>query len=78
MSDSFSTPWTVACEAPLSLRFPRQEFWSGLPFSHPRNLPDPGIKPISPALAGVFFSAEPPKKPNYPLFSIRDKRGLRQ
>ena len=51
--------WTVACSAPLSMRFPRQEYWSGLPFPSPGDLPDPGIEPtslVSPALAGVFFT----------------------
>ena len=43
--------------------FPRQEFWSGLPFSFPGDLPDPGIEPASPALAGGFFTTEPPRKP---------------
>ena len=46
----FPTPWTVARQAPLSMGFPRQEFWSGLPFPPPGDLPDPGIKPRSPAL----------------------------
>ena len=44
------TPWTVACQAPLSMGFPRQDYWNGLPFPSPRDLPDPGIKPGSPAL----------------------------
>ena len=44
------TPWTVACQAPLSMGFPNQEFWSGLPFSSSGDLPDPGITPTSPAL----------------------------
>ena len=43
-------PWTVACQAPLSMGFSRQEYWSGLPFPSPRDLPDPGIDPRSPAL----------------------------
>ena len=43
------TPWTVACQAPLSMGFSRQETWSGLPFPSPGNLPNPGIKPGSPA-----------------------------
>ena len=50
----FATLWTVACQAPLSMVFSRQEYWSGLPFPSPRDLPDPGIKPaspVSPALA---------------------------
>ena len=60
MSDSFATPWTVACQAPLTVGFLRQEHWSGLPFPSPRDLPDPGIKPISPGLVGRFFTTEPP------------------
>jgi len=51
MSDSV-TPWMVARQAPLSMGFPRQQYWSGLPFPFPRDLPDPGIKPSSLALAG--------------------------
>ena len=43
------TPWTVACQAPLSIGFPREEYWSGLPFPSPGDLPDPGIEPRSPA-----------------------------
>ena len=50
MPDSFATPWTVAHQAPLSMGFPRQEYWSGLPFPSPGTLPNSGIKPISPAL----------------------------
>ena len=65
-SDSFATPWTVAHQAPLLMGFPRQEYWSGLPFPSPRDLPDPGIEPASPALAGGFFTTEPPGKPFYP------------
>ena len=48
MSDSFVTPWTAACQAPLSTRFPRQEHWSGLPFSSLVDLTYPGIEPMSP------------------------------
>ena len=54
-----ATPWTVAHQAPLSLECPRQEYWSGLPFPSPGDLPDPGIEPMSlmfPALAGGFFT----------------------
>ena len=47
---TLATPWTSALQAPLSMRFPRQEFWSGLPLPSPRDLPNPGIKPRSPAL----------------------------
>ena len=63
MSDYFATPWTVACQAPLFMGFPGQEYWSELPFPSPGDLSDPGIKPMSPALAGGFFTAEPPGKP---------------
>ena len=62
----FVTPWTVACQAPLSMGFSRQEYWNGLPFPPPGNFPDPGIEttsPASPALAGRFFTTAPPGKP---------------
>ena len=51
----YEISWTVARQAPLFMRFPRQEFWSGLPFPSPRDLPCPGIEPMSLALAGRFF-----------------------
>ena len=54
---------TLACQVPLSMGFSRQEYWSGLPFPSPGDLPNPGIKPASPALAGRFFTSEPPEKP---------------
>ena len=54
---------TVACQTPLSMGFPRQEYRNGLPFPSPGDLPDPGIEPVSPALAGGFFIAEIPGKP---------------
>ena len=57
-----ATPWSVAHQAPLSMGLPRQEYWSGLPFPSPRDLPDPGIKGtplVSPALAGDFFFFKP-------------------
>ena len=57
---SLATPRTLAHQGPLSMGFPRQEYWSGLPFPSPGDLPDPGIKPVSPALAGEFFAAEAP------------------
>ena len=56
MSDSFVTPWVVACQAPLSMGFPRQEYWSGLPFPSPGDLPDPVTEPSSPELAGRSFT----------------------
>ena len=58
----FATPRTVAHQAPLSMGFPRQEYWSGLRFPPPGDLPNPGIEPASPALAGRFFTTEPPGK----------------
>ena len=57
------TSWAVAHPAPFSMGFPRQEYWSGLSFPTPGDLPDAGIKPVSPALAGGFFTTEPPGKP---------------
>ena len=57
MSDS-ATPWTVARQAPLSMEFSRQEYWSGLPCPSPGDLPAPGIEPASPALEGRFFTSE--------------------
>ena len=59
----FATPWTVAYQAPLSMGFSRQECWSGLPFPSPGDLPDPGIKPGSPALQADVLPSEPPGKP---------------
>ena len=64
MSDSV-TPWTIARQAPLFLGFSRQEYWSGLPFPSPGDVPDWGIEPESPAWAGGFFTTEPPGKPKY-------------
>ena len=61
-----ATPWTAAHQSPLSMGFPRQEYYSGLPFPPLRDLPDPGIKPTSSAslaLGGRFFTAESPRKP---------------
>ena len=63
MSDLFSIPWITSHQAPLSMGFLRQEYWSGLLFSSTGDLPDPGIKPASPALAGRVSTAEPPGKP---------------
>ena len=59
----FVTLWTVARQAPLSTGFSRQEYWSGLPFPSPGDLPDPGIKPGSPALEANALTSEPPRKP---------------
>ena len=57
------TSWTVTRQAPLSVRFPRQEYWSGLPFPSPGDLPNAGIELMSPALAGRVFTTEPPGSP---------------
>ena len=59
----FAIPWTVAHQTPPSMGFSRQEYWSGLPFSSPRNLPDPGIEPGFPALQADALLAEPPGSP---------------
>ena len=56
----FATPWTVAYKAPLSMGFSRQEYWSGLPFPSPGDLPDPGIESRSPALQADALTFEPP------------------
>ena len=58
----FETPWTVAHQAPPSMEFSRQEYWSGLPFPSPGHLPDPGIKPRSPTLQADALPSEPPGK----------------
>ena len=66
VSDSFATTWTIAHQAPLSVGFPRQEYWSGLSFSSPGDLLDSGLELASlasPALASGFFTMEPPGKP---------------
>ena len=62
----FATLWTVALQSPLSMEFSRQEYWSGLAFPIPGDLPNPRIEPaslVSPALAGRFFTTLPPGKP---------------
>ena len=67
----FVTPWTIACQAPLSIGFSQQEYWSGLPFPSPGDLLYSGIKPTPPAFAGKFFITEPPGKPNSILLMLR-------
>ena len=56
----FAIPWTVACQAPPSMKFSRQEYWSGLPFPPPGDLLNPGIEPRSPALQADSLPFEPP------------------
>ena len=58
----FVTPWTLAYQASLSMGFSRQEYWSGVPFPSPGDLPNPGIKPGSPALQADTLPSEPPGK----------------
>ena len=60
----FAAPWTVAHQASTSMGFSRQEYWSGLPFPSPGDLPDPGIEPRSPTLQADALTSEPPGKPN--------------
>ena len=70
----FATPWTVACYASPSMGFSRQEYWSGLPFPSPEDIPDPGMEPTSlesPALAGGFFTTEPLGKPYHGITAIQ-------
>ena len=59
----FATSWTVARHAPLSIRFSRKDYWSGLPFSSPGDLPNPGTEPGPPALLADSLPSEPPGKP---------------
>ena len=59
----FATPWTVAYQAPPSMGFSRQEYWSGLPFPSPEDLPNTGIEPGSPTLQADALPSEPPGKP---------------
>ena len=63
MSSSFAIPWILAHQAPLTMGFPRQEYWSGLLVPSTGDLADPGIEPGSPELVGWSFTTEPPEKP---------------
>ena len=69
MSDS-ATPWTAAHQTPLSMGFPRQEYWKGLPFPSPGDLPNPGMELMYPALACGFFTNAPPEKPKTVYVSL--------
>ena len=60
----FVTPWTAACQAPLSMEFSRQEYWNELLSPSSEDLPDPGVEPIFPAFTGEFFTIAPPGKPH--------------
>ena len=71
----FVTPWTIAHQAPLFMGFSRQDYWSGLPFPPPGDLPSPGIKPeslVSPAFAGGFFTTAPPGNPNQNIPGLKN------
>ena len=77
----FSTPWTIACQAPLFMGFSSQDYWSGLPFPPPGHLPKPGIKPtypVSPALAVGFFIIEPPEKRYVYMYRVSNLGGTKQ
>ena len=69
----FATPWTVAYQAPLSMGFSRQEYWSGEPFPLPGDLPNPGIQPRSPALQADALPPEPSGKPKLLLINLITK-----
>ena len=75
----FATPWTVACQASLSMEFSGQEYWSRLPFLTSEDLPNPGIEPMSlepPAVVGRFFTTEPPGKPIASRISWQTSQGF--
>ena len=67
VSNSFEIPWTVTCQASLPMKFSTRQYWSGLSFPTPGDLPNPGMEPVSlasPALAGGLFPLKPPRKSN--------------
>ena len=66
-----ATLWTIAHQAPLSMGFPRQEYWSGLPFHFPGDFPDPESKPVSPALAGGFFATWATWETHHLVYSLK-------
>ena len=76
VSSSFATPWSVAYQTPLYMGFPRQDYWSELSFPSPGDLPDPGVKSVSPSLSGRFFTTEPPGK--FHLYFAQDKWGAQR
>ena len=67
----FAAPWTVAYQAPPSMGFSRQEYWSGLPFPSPGDLPNPGIEPDSPALQADALTSEPPGRPHGSIIDLQ-------
>ena len=73
VSNSLLTPWIIACQAPLFMDFSRQEYWNGLPFPSPGDLPNPGIEARSPALQADSLLSEPPGKPNWYILHIITK-----
>ena len=84
VSQLFATPWTVGHQALLSMGFFRQEYWRGLPFPSPEDLPNPGIKHRSPALQAVSLLSEPPGTPEgrgweivaFPWFTLNRNNSL--
>ena len=66
----FETPWTVVCQAPLPMRFSKQEYWSGSPFPSPKDLSDPGIKSRPPILQADSLPSESPRKSIYFCFLV--------
>ena len=68
---TFATPWTIAYQALLSMEFSKQEYWNGLPFPPPGDLPDPGIKPASPAVAGGFLPLNHLESPQLLLLLLK-------
>ena len=72
-----TVPWTVAWQTPLSMEFSRQEYWSGLPFPSPGNLPNPGIELGPPTLQADSLPSEPPRKPRAQEFCLNPNIGLR-
>ena len=70
MSHSFETPWTIALQTPLSMGFPKQEYWSGLPFSSLGDLPGPGIEPSSPALQVDSLPLSHPRSPYIHIYML--------
>ena len=76
VSDCLRPPWTVAPQAPLSMEFSRQQYWSGLPFSSPQDLPDPGIELGSLALQADSLPSEPPGKPEFLYSKVKFLRAI--